>query len=370
MSAKNKSNDALAIIADTMIQNRNVSSELFLKNAFEAIFKLIPEAEKGSLYVLEEGVFRPRNSNGYDLALLNKLHFTDANIFIGYEVKSIDQIDAYVTYVEERDASRFDAELLEVFKKLGTYANFVSLYAPIMYGPEIVGLISLESFTKKKFSKSAKDSLKIYAQVISNYYSISKQKEVEEALHEETINALISAIEIKDSYTEGHARRVMKLTEKISDRMTLSNEEKSRIKLAALFHDIGKIGIPTEILTKPGRLTQDEFETVKTHPEKATQILSKIKAYADILPIVLHHHERIDGKGYPLGISGSDIPIGSQIIMVADSYDAMTSQRAYRSSLSHEEALEELRRHSGTQFSSEIVEIALEVMKSSEPSVR
>lgn len=356
MGPINKTNDALSIIAGTMIHNKNVTSEQFLNNAFEAIFKLIPEAEKGSLYVLEDGIFRPKNSNGYDIDLLNRLHFTDANIFIGYEVKTIDQIEAYVTYVERRDETRFSADLIEVFKKLGTYENFVSLYAPLMYNHKIIGLISLESFTQKKFSKSAKDCLKIYAQIISNYYSISKQQEVEKDLHEETINALISAIEVKDSYTEGHARRVMDIAERIAIKMDLSQEDSDRIKLAALFHDIGKIGLPTDILTKPDRLTDHEYELVKTHPEKATQILSKINSYAHILPIVLHHHERIDGKGYPKGLKGDEIPLGSQIIMVADSYDAMTSQRAYRPPLTHEEAVRELMKHSGTQFNGQIVE--------------
>jgi HD-GYP domain-containing protein (c-di-GMP phosphodiesterase class II) len=355
----------LSIIANTMICTSNITSSQFLCNAFNAIFDLIPEAQKGSLFILDNDIYQPQNSRGYDFELLKKLSFTKDNIFIGFEIFNIHHIEAYENYVDKRIDEKFTPDMIDAFKKLGTYSNFVSIYAPIVYNSEPIGLLSLENFEKKEFSAYSKDILRIYAQIISNYYSISKKHEIEQELHTQTINALICAIELKDSYTLGHANRVMKLSCLIAHKMNLSAHTIERIKLAALFHDIGKIGIASDILNKPTKLSAKEFDMIKTHPEKATQILNKIDSFSDILDMVLHHHERFDGYGYPNGLRGEQIPLGAQIIMVADSYDAMTSERAYRAPLNHQDAIAELIAHSGTQYNPEVVSIVLGVLRES-----
>lgn len=362
MDTNEKIYKGLSVIANTMMSSPNISSDQFLRNAFNAIFDLITEAQKGSLFILDKGIYQPQYSRGYDLDLLKKLSFTKNNIFIGFEIFNIQEIEAHENYVEKRVDEKFNPEMIKTFKKLGTYSNFVSIYAPIVYNSEPIGLLSLENFDKKKFSAHSKDVLCIYAQIISNYYSLSKKHEIEQALHTQIVNALISAIELKDAYTLGHANRVSKLSSLIAQKMHLNTHSIERIELAALFHDIGKIGIKSDILNKPTFLSEEEFNIIKTHPEKATQILNKIDSFSDILAIVLHHHERFDGCGYPKGLKGEEIPIGSQIIMVADAYDAMTSERAYREPLSHKDALLELEKHSGTQFNPEIVTKALNVL--------
>jgi len=311
-------------------------------------------------------LYIPVCANGYDLALLNKLAFNDENVFIGFEKAHEGEIEAYETYMKKRNETMFSKEIIDVFHKLGTYSNFVAIYAPILYNGKPVGILSFENFKKKKFSPQSKQILKIYAQMISNFYSISRQKEIENNLLTETIESLVSAIEIKDAYTDGHGKRVMEFSENISIQMKLSHQEVENIKLAALLHDIGKIGIPTEVLNKPDKLTASEYDLVKTHPEKSKHVLSKIKNFSVITDLVYHHHEYYDGNGYPNGIKGDEIPLGAQIISVADAFDAMTSKRAYRDKISNEDAIAILIENSGKQFHPHVVKAALQVLPRAE----
>jgi len=128
-----------------------------------------------------------------------------------------------------------------------------------------------------------------------------------------------------------------------------------------VLHDIGKIGIDGAILNKPGRLTDEEFEIIKGHPEIAANILSSLEFLTEVVPLVRHHHEHYAGGGYPLGIAGEEIPLGARIIAVADAFNAMTSDRPYRASLAHDVAIRELIKHSGTQFDPEVVRAFLRV---------
>jgi HD-GYP domain-containing protein (c-di-GMP phosphodiesterase class II) len=139
----------------------------------------------------------------------------------------------------------------------------------------------------------------------------------------------------------------------------MSSEDIQKIYLAGLLHDIGKIGIPETVLGKQGKLTDEEYDLVKTHPSIGAGILSEISQMTDIVPAVLYHHERYDGKGYPKGISGDLIPVAGKIVMIADSFDAMTSKRTYREALSVEDAINEIQKGLGTQFDPEIGSIFL-----------
>ncbi|MBF0498799.1 MAG: GAF domain-containing protein [Candidatus Riflebacteria bacterium] len=172
----------------------------------------------------------------------------------------------------------------------------------------------------------------------------------------ETIRALAAAIDAKDSYTSGHSRRVTELSVALAQAMGLHREEVDTIRHAALLHDVGKIGISERILLKPGRLTDDEFETIKSHPHIGAGILNSIEFLKNVCSIIEHHHERFDGRGYPSGLKAAEIPLGARIIMVADSFDAITSSRPYRKPLTFAEATEEIRRCGGTQFDPKVVE--------------
>jgi putative nucleotidyltransferase with HDIG domain len=163
------------------------------------------------------------------------------------------------------------------------------------------------------------------------------------------LRRMSALLEARDPYTHGHSRRVARHAERIAREIGLSSEQVAKIRAAALVHDIGKINVPRPILTKPGRLTDAEFAVVKRHAaDGAAMVLSL--GDSELTAIVRHHHERIDGTGYPDGLAGDDIPIGARVIAVADTFDAITSSRAYRHPRSHKQALEILRREAGTQL--------------------
>ena len=173
-----------------------------------------------------------------------------------------------------------------------------------------------------------------------------------------SLKALTNSIDAKDQYTRGHSERVAFISkwiaEKYSQTEKLSSEEIQKIYLAGLLHDIGKIGISELVLRKPGQLTDEEFEQIKSHPSIGAGILSEIRQMSEIVPGVLCHHERYDGTGYPRGISGDDIPLAGKIVMIADTFDAMTSKRTYRNALALETAISEIEKGLGTQFDPEV----------------
>ncbi len=165
-----------------------------------------------------------------------------------------------------------------------------------------------------------------------------------------SIKALAQALEAKDRYTQGHSARVAEESVRIARYLSLSEDEIQNIWIAGFLHDIGKIGIQESVLNKPGRLDPEEWELVKQHPVFAARILEPIEELADVIKMVRHHHEHYDGKGYPDGLAGADIPLGARILSVADAYDALTSERPYRDAVPEEEALLVFEEASGTQF--------------------
>jgi len=157
-----------------------------------------------------------------------------------------------------------------------------------------------------------------------------------------------------------HSKRVSLYSRQIGEAMNLRPDDLKELEMAGLFHDIGKISIPDLILDKPGRLTPEEFETIKTHTEVGYQILRAADEYSDLAIHALHHHERWDGKGYPKGLKEEEIPLFSRIICIADAFEAMTSDRPYKKALTIQKAVEELQRCAGTQFDANLVAVFVE----------
>ena len=170
----------------------------------------------------------------------------------------------------------------------------------------------------------------------------------------EALTQLSGLLEARDSYTHGHSRRVTRHAERIARAMHLPPAEVARVRTAAALHDVGKIHTPREILNKPGRLSEEEFAVIKRHPGDGADMLAGI-GDAEITAMVRHHHERLDGAGYPHGLAGEDIPLGARIIAVADTFDAMTSSRSYRRAGSHKKALDVLSREAGSQLDARAV---------------
>ena len=178
----------------------------------------------------------------------------------------------------------------------------------------------------------------------------------------ESIETLRYTVDAKDTYTRGHSDRVSEYSVLIGKQMKLSEEELHTLKIGGLFHDIGKIGIPDNILQKNTRLTEDEYSEIKNHPTIGAHILSNATLFKDIIPIVKYHHERFDGRGYPSKLAGEKIPLLARIAAVADSFDAMTSKRAYRDSLSLDIVIKEFEENRGTQFDPEIADVFLDIL--------
>ncbi len=180
--------------------------------------------------------------------------------------------------------------------------------------------------------------------------------ELEEA-YISTLKVLAAAIDARDPYTLGHSARVAQFSVKMGEAMGLSKKELEDLEVACLFHDVGKIKTPDHVLLKPGKLEADEFREMARHTEDGMNIISKAPSLAKYIPAVRHHHEWYNGKGYPDGLAGDEIPLHASIISIADSFDAMTSNRPYRKSRSEAEALKEILRCSGTQFNPRLVEV-------------
>lgn len=179
----------------------------------------------------------------------------------------------------------------------------------------------------------------------------------------ESIETLRYTVEAKDTYTRGHSDRVSAYSVLIGEKLGLSDEDINTLRIGGLFHDIGKIGVPDSILLKETQLTDDEYSEIKNHPAIGAHILSNATIFKDIIPIVKHHHERYDGNGYPGKLKGEDIPYLARITAVADSFDAMTSKRTYRNSLSLDVVISEFERCKGTQFDPSLADTFLDILK-------
>lgn len=193
---------------------------------------------------------------------------------------------------------------------------------------------------------------------------VSRLKEREAQVLFEAVKALASAVDAKDPYTARHSMRVTRLSLILADAAGMSGEEKYILELAAWMHDVGKIGVPDRILCKPGSLTEDEAGVMRNHPGKGGEIVGQIEEMTRVSEVIRHHHERPDGHGYPDGLRGEAIPVASRIILIADAFEAMTSNRSYRTGQGRDRAFDELHRHGGSQFDPDLVEMFIAKVES------
>ncbi len=251
------------------------------------------------------------------------------------------------------------AQLRRFFKRLPGRRGLSSLLiVPIKIKDKVIGSVDVYSYRQNyHFSEGQAKLLVILAdraaQAIENarlYQNLSRT-------FRETIEGLVTALEAKDKYTSGHSRRVTEYALLIGKAIKLSPPDLEKIEWAGLLHDIGKIGIRLEALNKPGKITREEHEMFKDHTIMAKQIIEQIHFLKEIVPLVYHHHENYDGTGYPDKIKGSLIPLGARILAIADTYDAMTSDRPYRKAMDQKDAIKELRRCASTQFDPSLVDI-------------
>ncbi|MCF0129594.1 MAG: HD-GYP domain-containing protein [Pseudobutyrivibrio sp.] len=245
---------------------------------------------------------------------------------------------------------------------VGKYSDtFMNRY-PILYGTFVL----VVGIAMVNYHRASLKQLEYEQQILEKAESLKhKSQETKEKyvrLSFEMIKTLINAIDAKDQYTHGHSERVARYSLMLADKMKLEPEKLDNIYIAALLHDIGKIGVSDTIINKDGKLTADEYDNIKQHPVLGSQILTNISEMPVAVIGAKYHHERYDGTGYPEGLKGEEIPLEARIISVADAYDAMTSNRSYRNSMTQEKVREQLVNGRGRQFDPEIVDQMLIIM--------
>ena len=237
------------------------------------------------------------------------------------------------------------------------------LVFPVFVKHDLSGVICLGYVHQPDNSPEDLHQMRQLSDQVGVAWSNARLVEELDNLHWGTLTALAKTVDAKSPWTAGHSERVTQLSLAIGESMGMKAEELDTLQRAGLLHDIGKIGVPASILDKPSALTDEEYARIKEHPDKGGRILEPVAAYADVIPVVLQHHERFDGRGYPSGLAGEDIVPAARLLAAADAYDAMTSDRPYRPGMTKHVAIKIIREEAGKQFDPAVVEAFCAVMK-------
>lgn len=319
------------------------------KRAMEAITKLM-NAEVGSLLMVDE----EKKELYFEVALGDK-----SDKVKEIRLKMGEGIAGWVAEHGEPLLIHDVANDPRFYKKADDKTKFVTrnmLCVPVKIKGKVIGVLQAINSKTDCFTD---DDMSLFA-MFSNQVAIALDnarlyEEIKETFIA-TAEALSEAIEKRDPYTGGHTKRVLTYSLAIAEYLNMSNEERETLKFSAVLHDIGKIGVDDNILRKQAPLTKEEADVMKKHPLYGYDILGHVKQLKDLMPGMFAHHERPDGKGYPMGLKETDIPMTARIISVADTYDAMTTDRPYRKGLSPQTALDEIKKYSGTQFDRDVAE--------------
>jgi HD-GYP domain-containing protein (c-di-GMP phosphodiesterase class II) len=235
---------------------------------------------------------------------------------------------------------------------------------PLISEDNVIGILGADKGERgAQVTGNDAEFLSILANSLATAIWRSRMDEELKSSYVNSVHALVKAIEEKDPYTRGHSEAVAVMVEVIARVMGLSEVEIEYLRFGSILHDVGKIGIPESIVRSPKPLTKAEFKIIRLHPEKGEEILKPISFIRNHLSLIRNHHERFDGKGYPDGLRGEDIPLGAQMVAVADAFDAMTSSRPYRKGLPFDRAAKEIAMNSGTQFSPRITEAFMQALE-------
>ena len=291
--------------------------------------------------------------------LRSKYQITKAhNAIEALDVLKTEQFDCILSdhKMPLMDGVEFLKRVNELYPK--TVRLLVTAYSDVKILIDAINYAKIYRYIKKPYSPDellmiVEAALETYQLKIDNENLITDLKE----LFSGTVKAIIEALDAKDSFTLGRSRRVAFYALKIVSKMSLISAEISKIELSGLLNDIGMIGVAEEILNKTQKLSDEEYEKIKLHVHYSVKILEDIKQLSEITEIIKYHHEYYNGCGYPYGLKGDEIPLGSRIIAIADAYDSMISNRAYRKSLTSEDALNVLEQGAGKQFDPDLVQI-------------
>ena len=326
-----------------------------LSSAFNSAVKIL-NAETGSLMLFdpEEEVLTIKKSYGLNEEIIRKTRVKKGETIVGLVAQSGKPFIIH---------GRADISI----KGRKKYEKMNSICVPLKTRKGVIGVVNLNR--KEDATPFTEDNLKLLFTMANDVAFAIENATLYQNLHESylsIIRALVSALELKDSHTRGHSESVTRYAVALAKKLKLFPQEIESIEVAAILHDVGKIGVQESILNKPGKLNDEEWREVKRHPEFSYKILKEVNFPWEIKPLIYAHHERYNGKGYPARLKGEKIPLGARILAVADTFAAMTSDRAYRKGLSKEMAIEELKRVAGTQLDPELVKVFVEMLMSGE----
>ncbi|MGM0420378.1 MAG: HD domain-containing phosphohydrolase [Bacillota bacterium] len=328
-----------------------VREEDFLRDLLATATQIVPEADYGTVFRYGEDKVNFVAAIGHDYDKLKDLEI-EKEVFAregNEEIKIIKNIhDTTAPYLNPE----MKAKYLQAAQKIGETMTF-DLYVE---GDKKIGLsLDTSANQQNNFNKSSEKAMQAFYSIASAFYSVQYYNALQSEFHQEILASMLRLLSIHDQYTESHSQNVGELSRQLAQELELSKEEVKNAYWAGLVHDIGKTLISDKILNKDSRLDPDEFKVIEDHPRWGYEALKTSSRLEKIAQYVLYHHERIDGEGYPVGLTGEEIPEVAKIIHVADAWDAMTSKRSYRDPLSREEAIKELRVNAGSQFSEKVI---------------
>lgn len=335
---------------------RNIEDiQLLLENLLDLVMEVIP-ASRGYIFLINRKTGLPVPYVRRPIELLD----SDIEVVISQEIlkKTVKKKEAILSndaLLDERRSS---------LKSIGSKKVCCAMCAPLITRRKVLGLIYVDS-TRASNGFSGNELSLLSAMATKAGVTVENARLYDDlrGLFYNTVETLIRALQARDPYTSGHSTRVSRYCLLMADKLEFSTKTKHSVYLASMLHDIGKIGISDNVLQHPGKLTEDEWEIIREHPQLGASMIQMLGEMHPIVPLILHHHEAYDGSGYPAGIKGENIPLISRIIAVADTFDAMTSDRPYRERRSKYEAIAELKNCSGQKYDPEIVQVFLEVLE-------
>ncbi len=312
----------------SQITNLEVSEEEFMQKLLEIALEYLEPAKYGSIFILDEkGRMKMIASVGHNKELFNSHEFKEPFAFY-YDKPMI------VKEILDVDKRIMDPEDYKVITKISKPIK-ESLAVPIAVENNRIGTLTVDIPPSEEghFTDNHIKVAEAFSRIAATFITFRNHIKIKETFHKNIILALVKALDFYSPYTKGHSERVANLSAKIAEEMGLSKDEVRKVYWAGIIHDVGKIFVPQDIINKPERLTEKEYELIKLHAIKSTEIIEEIEGLEEIAKIVRHHHERCDGTGYPDGLKCHEIPLEAKIIAVADAFDAMTSERPYRKAL-------------------------------------
>jgi len=357
LESEEKINQLATLVELGAILNSSLEPKEVIKRTIEAATRLM-HCEVGSLLLLDEA----RNELFFEVALGKKEDAVkEIRLKVGEGIAG--WVAEHCKPLIVHDVSKDQRHSIKVDDKSG-YITRDILCVPVTVKQKLIGV--LQAVNKLENKTFIDEDLELF-QLLANQVAIAiENATLYDQVHDaflELSEALAQSIEKRDPYTGGHTKRVLVFSLAISRYMNLSDEEKEHLKIAAILHDIGKIGIEDKILRKKAKLTDDEYTEMKRHPIVGAEIISHIKQLKNVIPGMRYHHERTDGGGYPEGLKGLNIPFIARIISVADTFDAMTTDRPYHAGLDDDAAIAELKRCAGMQFDKDVVDAFLQAYK-------